>query len=98
VCAIIKKGQIPPYAQPKMTLFAIQEAIVKTCEGSVSAYGLRNPGKVEVKEDVSEIAQGYKTGDSVQFTALFQASFDKKKKADKAPSTPAEDEPVTAAE
>jgi len=26
-----RKGQIPPYAQPKMTMFAIQEAVIKTC-------------------------------------------------------------------
>lgn len=27
-----RKGQIPPYAQPRMTMFAIQEAVIKTCK------------------------------------------------------------------
>ncbi len=27
-----RKGQIPPYAMPRMTAFAIQEAVIKTCE------------------------------------------------------------------
>lgn len=27
-----RKGQIPPYAMPRMTMFAIQEAVIKTCE------------------------------------------------------------------
>jgi hypothetical protein len=26
------QGQIPPYAMPKMTVFAIQEAVIKTCK------------------------------------------------------------------
>lgn len=26
------QGQVPPYAQPQMTGFAVQEAIIKTCE------------------------------------------------------------------
>mmetsp|Transcript_12250 Transcript_12250/g.22231 ORF Transcript_12250/g.22231 Transcript_12250/m.22231 type:complete len:208 (-) Transcript_12250:200-823(-) len=95
-----RKGQIPPYAQPRMTMFAVQEAIVKTCEGAVSAYGLKSKGQVEVKEDVKEIADGYKMGDSVEFTAVFQAAYDpKKKKVANAPSTTtSEDEPVTPAE
>jgi hypothetical protein len=81
-------------------MFAVQEAIVKTCEGAVSAYGLKSKGQVEVKEDVKEIADGYKMGDSVEFTAVFQAAYDpKKKKVANAPSTTtSEDEPVTPAE
>ena len=27
-----RKGQVPPYAQPQMTGFAVQEAIIKACE------------------------------------------------------------------
>lgn len=33
-----RKGQIPPYAQPRMTMFAIQEAVIKTCEYIISRF------------------------------------------------------------
>ena len=73
-----RKGQIPPYAQPQMTMFALQEGIIKTCEAAVSAYGLvalsGSDGSVEVHEDVQEMVKGYKVGTSVQFTATFKAS------------------------
>lgn len=78
-----RKGQIPPYAQPQMTMFALQEGIIKTCEAAVGAYGLvalsGSDGSVEVHEDVQEIVKGYKVGTSVQFTATFKASFDPEK-------------------
>lgn len=79
-----RKGQIPPYAQPKMTMFAIQEGVIKTCEAAVSAYGLKalsgEAGSVEVHEDIKEICKGYKIGDPVKFTATFKATFNPEKK------------------
>jgi hypothetical protein len=75
-----RKGQIPPYAQPQLTLFALQEAIINTCEQLVTAYGLKalpgSDGSVEVFEDIKDIAKGYKIGSDVTFTASFKASFD----------------------
>lgn len=80
-----RKGQIPPYAQPKMTMFAIQEGVIKTCESAVAAYGLKalsgEAGSVEVHEDIKEICKGYKLGDPVKFTATFKATFDPEKMA-----------------
>merc|ERR1712071_539369 len=78
-----RKGQIPPYAQPQMTMFAIQECIIKTCESAVDAYGLKSlpgsDGSVEVHEDVKQMSNGYKTGETLQFTATFKATFDPEK-------------------
>ena len=78
-----RKGQIPPYAKPQLTMFALQEGIIKTCEAAVAAYGLKalsgSDGSVEVHEDVKEISSGYKIGESVQFTATFAATFDPEK-------------------
>lgn len=75
-----RKGQIPPWAKPQLTMFSVQEGIVKTCEAAVQAYGLKSlpgsDGSVEVHEDVKTISNGYKIGDSVQFTATFPAIFD----------------------
>ncbi len=75
-----RKGQIPPYAKPQLTMFALQEGIIKTCEAAVAAYGLKalsgSDGSVEVHEDVKDISNGYKVGSSVQFTATFSATFD----------------------
>eukprot|EP00557_Chaetoceros_sp_GSL56_P007723 CAMPEP_0176505194 /NCGR_PEP_ID=MMETSP0200_2-20121128/16358_1 /TAXON_ID=947934 /ORGANISM="Chaetoceros sp., Strain GSL56" /LENGTH=153 /DNA_ID=CAMNT_0017904719 /DNA_START=284 /DNA_END=742 /DNA_ORIENTATION=- len=80
-----RKGQIPPYAQPQMTMFAIQEGVIKTCESAVAAYGLKalsgEAGSVEVHEDIKEICNGYKLGDPVKFTATFKATFDPEKMA-----------------
>ncbi len=78
-----RKGQIPPYAQPQMTMFALQEGIIKTCEAAVAAYGLKalsgSEGSVEVHEDIKDICKGYKVGTSVQFTATFKATVDPEK-------------------
>jgi len=78
-----RKGQVPPYAQPQMTLFALQEGIIKTCEAAVAAYGLKalagSDGSVEVHEDIKDIAKGYKVGTSVTFTATFKATVDPEK-------------------
>jgi len=79
-----RKGQIPPYAKPQLTMFAVQEGLIKTCEASVSAYGLKSlsgsEGSVEVHEDIKQICSGYKVGESVQFTATFAATIDAEKR------------------
>lgn len=81
-----RKGQVPPYAQPQMTMFAVQEGIIQTCESAVIAYGLKSisdgdGGSVEVLEDIKELVKGYKLGDNVPFTASFVATFDEEKQA-----------------
>jgi len=80
-----RKGQVPPWAQPQLTTFAIQETIIKTCEAAVDAYGLialkGSDGSVEVHEDVSDMTKGYnlKAYDNIQFTATFKAMMDPQK-------------------
>lgn len=75
-----RKGQVPPYAQPQITMFAIQEAIIKTCEQSLEAYGLESlpgsAGEVTVNEDVKDICKGYKVGTDIPFTATYKGKFD----------------------
>mmetsp|Transcript_9671 Transcript_9671/g.16582 ORF Transcript_9671/g.16582 Transcript_9671/m.16582 type:complete len:208 (-) Transcript_9671:68-691(-) len=75
-----RKGQVPPYAQPQITGFAVQEAIIKTCEQSLEAYGLESlsgsAGEVTVNEDVKDICKGYKVGTDVSFTATYMGKFD----------------------
>lgn len=65
---------------PQIRGFAVQEGIIQTVQSAVNAYGLKSipgsDGEVEVKEDIPEIAKGYKLGDNIQFTATFQAIFD----------------------
>lgn len=78
-----RKGQVPPYAQPQISAFALQEAIIQTCESVVSAYDLKSlsgsDGSVDVKENVQEICKTYKTGDDFVFTGTFSATFDPEK-------------------
>ena len=75
-----RKGQVPPYAQPQITMFAVQEAIIKTCEQSLEAYGLESlpgsAGEVTVNEDVKDICKGYKVGTDIAFTATYKGKFD----------------------
>mmetsp|Transcript_11569 Transcript_11569/g.17686 ORF Transcript_11569/g.17686 Transcript_11569/m.17686 type:complete len:209 (+) Transcript_11569:105-731(+) len=75
-----RKGQVPPYAQPQITMFAVQEAIIKTCEQSLEAYGLESlpgsAGEVTVNEDVKDICKGYKVGSDIAFTATYKGKFD----------------------
>ncbi|KAL9189607.1 hypothetical protein ACHAXT_009282 [Thalassiosira profunda] len=76
-----RKGQIPPYAQPQITTFAVQEALIKTCEESLEAYGLESlpgsSGEVTVNEDIKDIVKGYKVGTDIPFTATYRGKFDK---------------------
>lgn len=80
---ISSQGQVPPYAQPQITQFAIQESIIKTVEAMVAAYGLQSlpgsDGQVQVHEDVAEMTKGYKTGTSIPFTATLNAAYDESK-------------------
>ena len=50
----------------------------------MNAYGLKSlpgsDGEVKVHEDVASLAKAYKTGDSVQFTATLNASYDEERK------------------
>jgi len=69
-----------------MTMFALQEGIIQTCESAVAAYGLKSVpdtdgGSVEVLEDVKDLAKGYKMGSNVAFTARFVATLDAEKRS-----------------
>jgi len=94
-----RKGQVPPYAQPQITQFAVQEAIIKTIEAVVDSYGLKSlkgsAGEVNVNEDVTAMAKGYKTGDSLPFTASFKAVLDTEKQTDADKSEEAVEEVIT---
>jgi hypothetical protein len=74
---LLLQGQVPPYAQPQITQFAVQEALIKTVQSAVDSFGLKSlpgsDGEVKVHEEVSEMAKGYKSGDSLVFTANLQA-------------------------
>ncbi|KAL3895458.1 MAG: hypothetical protein SGARI_007441 [Bacillariaceae sp.] len=75
-----RKGQVPPYAMGQIRGFAVQESIIRTCQSAVDAYGLKSlsgsDGEVEVNEDIPAVADKYKLGDDLQFTATFNALFD----------------------
>lgn len=79
-----RKGQVPPYAQPQITQFSLQESIIKTVEAAVEAFGLKSlpgsDGEIEVHEDVKEMCKGFKVGDSVDFTCTLNAAYDPEKK------------------
>ena len=66
-----------------MTNFAVQEALIKTMEAAVGAFGLKSlpgsDGSAEVMEDVTEMCKGYKVGTPLQFTATFKATLDPEK-------------------
>jgi len=74
-----RKGQVPPYAQPQITTFAIQEALIKSVESAVAAYGLKalpgSDGEVQILEDVQEMCKGYQVGDNLPFTATLKCAF-----------------------
>lgn len=73
------QGQVPPWAQPQITNFAVQETIIKTVEAAVAAFGVTSisgsDGNVEVNEDVTEMCKGYKEGNSLQFTATLNCAL-----------------------
>mmetsp|Transcript_32073 Transcript_32073/g.57991 ORF Transcript_32073/g.57991 Transcript_32073/m.57991 type:complete len:215 (+) Transcript_32073:99-743(+) len=75
-----RKGQIPPYAQPQITTFAVQESLIRTVESAVESFGLKalpgSDGDVTINEEVKDMCQGYKVGDSLEFTATLNAIFD----------------------
>jgi ABC-type ATPase with predicted acetyltransferase domain len=76
------QGQVPPWAQPQITNFAVQESIVKTVEAAVIAFGITSlageDGNVEVNEDVSQMSKGYKEGTSLKFTATLNCALAEK--------------------
>lgn len=55
-------------------------------QAAVDAYGLQtlagSDGEMTVHEDVEAMSKGYKTGDSLKFTASLNACFDPEKIAD----------------
>lgn len=65
---------------PQIRGFAVEESIVRTCQSAVDAYGLKSlkgsDGNVDVLEDIPEVANKYKLGDDLQFTATFNAIYD----------------------
>jgi len=80
-----RPGQIPPYAQPKMTTFAVQEVLVTSCQEAIKAFGVNEInegqlGAVTFNEDVDDLSKAYhpliKKCPSVPFTANFRATFD----------------------
>lgn len=78
-----RKGQIPPYAQPKMTNFALQEVLVTSCQEAITRFGVNEInegqlGAVTFNENVDEMSKNYsiKAFPSVPFTANFRATFD----------------------
>jgi len=92
-----RPGQIPPYAQPKMTNFALQEGIVKTCQAAILRYGVKEInidaiGAVTFNEDIEQMSSkyNYKSCPSVPFTANFRAIFDPEVAEDNAASLAAE--------
>ena len=84
-----------------MTMFAVQEGIINTCESVVEAFGLEalkgSDGSVDVKENVKDICTGYKVGTDISFTATFKATFDPEKRPvdDAEEETDSEEEAVS---
>ena len=62
-----------------MTLFAVQEGIIKTCEAAVEAFGVKSTsgkdGEINVNEEVKDVCKGYKEGDTLPFAVNFRAMF-----------------------
>eukprot|EP00567_Pseudictyota_dubia_P006429 CAMPEP_0197437852 /NCGR_PEP_ID=MMETSP1175-20131217/4994_1 /TAXON_ID=1003142 /ORGANISM="Triceratium dubium, Strain CCMP147" /LENGTH=237 /DNA_ID=CAMNT_0042967471 /DNA_START=291 /DNA_END=1004 /DNA_ORIENTATION=+ len=78
-----RKGQIPPYAMPKMTFFALQETLVSSCQASIKVFGVNEInegqlGAVTFNENVEDLSKVYddKNFPSVPFTANFRGTFD----------------------
>jgi len=43
---LFPKGQVPPYAQPQITTFAVQEALIKTCKLTISIFIMKRKTSV----------------------------------------------------
>lgn len=78
-----RPGQIPPYAQPKMTFFALQETLVSSCQAAIKLFGVNEInegqlGAVTFNENVEDLSKVYdaKKCPSVPFTANFRGTFD----------------------
>lgn len=78
-----RPGQIPPYAQPQMTNFALREVMVTSCQEAIGKFGVKEInegqlGAVTFNEDVDVISKKYdiKGCPGVPFTANFRAYFD----------------------
>lgn len=73
-----------------MTGFAVQEALIRTVESAVKAFGLKSlpgsAGEVTILEEVQDMCKGYKVGDSLKFTAKLNAIFDPEKAPSKVTS------------
>mmetsp|Transcript_24369 Transcript_24369/g.28072 ORF Transcript_24369/g.28072 Transcript_24369/m.28072 type:complete len:304 (-) Transcript_24369:13-924(-) len=74
-----RKGVVPPYAQGKMTTFALQEVMVQSCQAAILPFGVNEInedelGVVTFKEDMDDITARYdaKRYPSVRFTATFR--------------------------
>jgi len=74
-----RKGQIPPYAMPKMVGFCLEEAVNSGMLDAVNAAGLRplagKDAKAEVLEDTKKLAKTFKAGTPFTFTATFKGTF-----------------------
>jgi hypothetical protein len=72
----------------------VQEALIKTVQAAVEAYGLKSlpgsDGQINVQEEVKDLAKGWKDGEYLTFTTTFSAVFDPETKA--APSEDSEEE------
>ena len=62
----------------------MQESLIRTVESAVESFGLKalpgSDGEVTINEEVKDMCQGYKVGDSLQFTATLKAIVDPEKK------------------
>ncbi|GMI21585.1 hypothetical protein TeGR_g8227 [Tetraparma gracilis] len=66
-----RKGQIPPYAMPEMSAFAVEESVTNVLKEAVEGFGIKVDGKVEVIEDMKKAGRAWKKGADIQFTATF---------------------------
>eukprot|EP00617_Octactis_speculum_P018381 CAMPEP_0185770506 /NCGR_PEP_ID=MMETSP1174-20130828/59510_1 /TAXON_ID=35687 /ORGANISM="Dictyocha speculum, Strain CCMP1381" /LENGTH=199 /DNA_ID=CAMNT_0028455967 /DNA_START=53 /DNA_END=652 /DNA_ORIENTATION=+ len=72
-----RKGQIPPWAKPKLKTFCVETALndgIMDAMESAKLTALDGEDKnAEVLEDVAELIRGYKIGTPLSFTASFSA-------------------------
>lgn len=77
-----RKGVVPPFAQGKMTTFALQEIMVKSCQNAIQIFGVNEInedelGSVTFNEDMDALTAKYDTKKypNVPFTANFRGTF-----------------------